>query len=578
MRNLFKVLFITILLTGATGIVHADITIHLDIETSSGSIYNKDITVTPCDSDNAGTMATTAYCAIIQAFPINEYQWTWFGTDAFLDSIKTTINNDNGNGIYWGWFANLNLGQTALNKYTLNSGDTILLTYNINPLKISVDNQTPTVGNNIIATVTEFGYDESWNPGWNPATGGKLIVGSNSFDLDANGTYSLQIIDTTPIIVKGQKTGYIDSSLMTINPILSPRQGGGGGGILALQLSQMVAPKPIFKPVFDISKALDFLATQQKENGSFGEDMYTDWSALALASSPDHREIKKKLLQYFSENKLAGELLTDYERRAMALMALGLNPYNINGENYIGKIVAGFDGKQFGIADQDNDDIFALIVLQNAGFKTDDKMILDNVSFVLSKQKENGSWDNSVDMTGAALQALGFLYTNETVKKSLEKAKEFLKQNQKDDGGWNNISSTAWAIGGLLAVGETITTWEKNGSNPFDFLAASQEADGGMKNDIFTNKIWETAYATVAMSNKPWNQIMQKFEKPKILVANVSTKIEKKQEKTKLKKVITIRNVPAVTATVINAPIEKTAIERKPRILKRFFNAIFNFF
>ena len=48
----------------------------------------------------------------------------------------------------------------------------------------------------------------------------------------------------------------------------------------------------------------------------------------------------------------------------MALMSLGLDPYNTNGENYINKIISGFDRKQFGDASVDNDDIFALITLQ----------------------------------------------------------------------------------------------------------------------------------------------------------------------------------------------------------------------
>ena len=47
-----------------------------------------------------------------------------------------------------------------------------------------------------------------------------------------------------------------------------------------------------------------------------------------------------KIIKYFLENKFSGTLVTDYERHAMALMALGLNPYNTNNENYIKKITA----------------------------------------------------------------------------------------------------------------------------------------------------------------------------------------------------------------------------------------------
>jgi hypothetical protein len=140
----FIVLIIAFVVLGFSSNVYADTTIHLDIETSAGSLYNQDITVTPCDSDNAGTMEATAYCAVLQSGLTNN--WSWFGTDAFLNSIDSAVNNDNSNGIYWAWFNNLNLGQTALNKYTLVDGDSLLLSYDINPLKISVDNQSPIVG------------------------------------------------------------------------------------------------------------------------------------------------------------------------------------------------------------------------------------------------------------------------------------------------------------------------------------------------------------------------------------------------------------------------------------------------
>ena len=34
---------------------------------------------------------------------------------------------------------------------------------------------------------------------------------------------------------------------------------------------------------FDLEKAFEFIILQQKENGSFGENLYTDWTAVALA-------------------------------------------------------------------------------------------------------------------------------------------------------------------------------------------------------------------------------------------------------------------------------------------------------
>jgi len=328
-----------------------------------------------------------------------------------------------------------------------------------------------------------------------------------------------------------------DQVTLNIHSLVSNIQNSGvTGNSISTSGGKSASTDSGSKSIFDVAKALDFLASQQKTNGSFGEDLYTDWSALALASNPKYQDQENKLITYFSTEKLSGNLLTDYERRAMALMTLGLDPYNTNGENYINKIVSSFDGKQFGDVNQDNDDIFALIVLQNAGYTQNDKIMSIDIPFVLNAQNENGSWDNSVDMTGAAMEALSPFNQNEQarpndplvgqVKTALTKAENFLKQNQKDDGSWNeNASSTAWAIEGILAQGEKIEDWKTtSGNTPLDYLATVQDTDGGIKDTDLNTKIWETGYVVSALSGKTWNQTMQTFKKenlPKIVVATL---------------------------------------------------------
>ena len=108
----------------------------------------------------------------------------------------------------------------------------------------------------------------------------------------------------------------------------------------------------------------------------------------------------------------------------MALMSLGVNPYNVNGKNYVQKIISSFDGKQFGNPNEDNDDIFALIVLQNAGYSKDKKIIQDTIDFILSKQKENGSWNNSIDITGAAIQSISIFAGENFLLRGVSQADE----------------------------------------------------------------------------------------------------------------------------------------------------------
>jgi len=519
MKNqIFRKILVSFAIFCFFNVAYADTIIHLDIKTPKNILYNKDITVTPCDSDNDITTPeiTTAYCAILQSEIQNDWSWDW-APGAFLNSLSgisgfTSKDKDN-NDIYHYWSWSLN--------------------------------------------------------------GIEGIVGLNQYELQLNDLILLDFIDPNP----------------TPSPSGNNGMGGGGGALAAIISSSSTTPSftvpiilPAIKANFDLKKAFEFLISQQKENGSFGEAIYTDWTALALASG-NYQEQTIKLVKYLGDSETINPSLTDYERHAMALMSLGLNPYNIyptgvraSRENYIEKIIASFDGTQFGNVNEDNDDIFALIVLQNAGYTQDEKMISSDISFILNRQKENGSWDESIDMTGATIESLSAFFLAPGVRESLEKAKEFLKKNQKDNGGWNNASSTAWAIEGILALGEKPEDWVKNNNTPFDYLATLQDADGGMNNGYLQNKIWETAYVVSALSGKTWNQIMQKFEKPKTLAIVAVTEIAVKNPKKIIKKeMLTATAINAITAPV--APIQTEQIKTpKKSWFVRFIDSIFSIF
>ena len=389
--------------------------------------------------------------------------------------------------------------------------------------------------------------------------GGYADVGLNQYDLVANDLISLSFVDPieeTPEVTPGE------------DETTEEQQSSSSG-------SRSSRKKE--KTIFNLEKAFEFIISQQKEDGSFGEDLYTDWTALALATTQNYTKETIKLVKHFGELKISGTVLTDYERHAMALMALGLNPYNTNGENYIEKIVAGFDGKQFGDANEDNDDIFALIVLQNAGYDEKDKMILDGLSFILNRQKEDGSWDNSVDMTGAGIQALSDFKENESVKSALEKAKEFLEKNQKDNGGWSDsVSSTAWVQNGILALGEKPEDWRVDVNTPLDYLATMQDVDGGIKNENLENRIWQTAYVISALSDKTWNQIMQNFEKVEPLTT-ITVQPKQPTPKPKIVKPKTENLTNQNTATVINSVVPTSEPEIEDgnwfsKLLSKFFS------
>lgn len=488
------------------------INIHLTITTPTNSLYDEDISVEACESDNpaSGNLKTTPYCAILQTNLDSTWNTGW-APGIFLDSIDNvagyTSEDAEGNPVYhyWSW---------------------------------SLNNE-------------------------------EAIVGLNQYDLQENDLIALTFID--PVILEPEPEP-------EPAPEINVSSGSSSG-------SSRVSTKKE-KKEFNLEKAFQFLSDQQEENGSFGEDLYTDWVALAYSSSQNYPEIVEKLKQFLVEDNLENPNLTDYQRRTLALMSLNINPYKLKQGNYIEKITAQFDGIQFGDKQLINDDIFALIILQNAGFTKDEIIIQKTVEFILSRQKENGSWEDSVDLTGAAIEALASALGAEPAPKALatlEKARIYLKENQKNDGGWDNPSATSWALQGIMALRENPSKWEQENKNPLIYLAEEQDEDGGIKNKNVKNRIWQTAYVTTSLSGKTWNQIMNSFEKeiiqkPEITLV-IPKEIIKKETISQLNKKIEKEEIiPEIITSELMSENQNEKSETKNKfrgILLKILNIIF---
>jgi hypothetical protein len=537
-KNLFKLSFtiFAVCFFWSASPVKAEMattTIHLQIKTYDVSLYDADIDVTACtDSATATTTSVNGKCAVEQSGLVND--WSWWGEDVFLNSIGSYINNDADNGVYWGWFSNLDYGLVALNKHLLSEGEKLLLTYNINPLRISVSSTTPFINATTTMTLEQFGLDASWNPAWLPAASSTLVIDGAEVK-NVSGIYEYVAATTTPASIYGKKDGFIDSDSLIIAaaepvvPVIPDKNseqenpspitaggaviitsGGGGGG---LQITTAVK--------VDLVKAADFLNAEQNADGSFGSVLITDWAAIALASFNPNSQASSKIKSYLliDPDPLVGlNPASDYSRRAMALMSLNINPYNGTKTNYIKKIISFNDGRQFGDASLYNDDIFALIVLAKAGYTVNDKIIQEAANFIISKQLPDGSW-GSTDLTAAAIQALKPVSTLTGISEALVKARNFLINSQLVDSGFGNTYTTAWVIQAIAALGEDPSAWLKNGNTPESFLALSQGADGGLEKDYSydVNRVWSTAYAIPAIQNKPWFNILNSFSKENLL-------------------------------------------------------------
>jgi hypothetical protein len=269
-----------------------------------------------------------------------------------------------------------------------------------------------------------------------------------------------------------------------------------------------------------VPRALAYLSSAQNTDGSFASLVLTDWAALAFAAS-DPGSAKTLLRGYLQTAAPTLSAITDYERHAMALMALGIDPYTGGPSDYISPIVSSFDGTQIGDASLDNDDIFALFPLTHAGYGASDTIIQKTVAFIISRQAANGSWDSSVDITAAAVQALAPLSSLPDVPAALSKAETYMRSQQQANGGFGsagqaNSFSTSWVMQAIAALGQQESAWAPGGYYPNDYLASVQQSDGGVEvvSASAQTRTWATEYATPGSLGKTWSSLLSSFSKP----------------------------------------------------------------
>ena len=296
----------------------------------------------------------------------------------------------------------------------------------------------------------------------------------------------------------------------------------------------------------DVAAALAYLASAQREDGSFGSPMLSDWVAIAFSAALPPGDAKEKLREYLRAALPPLASITDYERHAMALSALGINPYSGTPVDYIAPIVRAFDGTQIGDAALDNDDIFALFPLLAAGYSAYDKIIQKTTAFILSRQGSDGSWDGSVDMTAAAIQALVPVRVLPDVSLALIRAEGYLRSQKPGD----NSFSASWARQAISALSWTPSGWTPTPFTEDDRLAGLQQADGGVEPESsgIETRVWATAYAIPAALGKSWPMLLQPFMKP------ASPEVLEKAEGQE------------ATSTITESPVAPAALVEKPDV------------
>ena len=469
---------------------------------------------------------------------------------------------------------------TGIDKTMLTGGETVGIYFGTSH-HVVLDKNNIYAGDTISATSEKYNYESNtWNPlsgvsigltlpnpndEWNPT-----IVGT--YPVDVNGNTKITINNINKYNLGIVEDYYFPSYFIVVSQV--PVGSGGSSGDIS--------------KTFSISGAISYLSSKQKSDGSFGDFLYTDWVAIGIETSSLGQDIKTKILDYFKNNPLNSSIVTDNERHAMALMALGINPYSGTSVDYISKITNNFDGVQFGDTSLDNDDIFALIVLSKAGYSSSDDKIIKDVNYLISKQSSDGSW-GSIDLTAAAVQALNNFRDINGVSDSISKALKFLTRSQQNDGGFGNSFSTSWAIQGLFSESALYSAEIKKAD---DYLISKQQTDGGLENltDDIDNRIWATAYSIPAILSKPWSSVINSFQK----IITVSTpsnnpitekivekpiildlpKVEIKKEEVKPIEEKIINKTPIKSKIVKNIKLEKPIIKaiEKNGDIKNYIN------
>lgn len=537
---------------------HADATssvaVHLSIRTATTTLYDADVSVPACEESASSTPALSGYCAV-KASGLDSV-WTPWGDMLFLESVQG-VANDFSSGLSWNWFSDLEYGQTSLDEHVLSEGESLLVTIGRMPLKIALSTSTPVVGATTTVSVLEFGFDAGWNPAWLPASTTTVSYAGLSATTTASGEVEFVATSTDPFIVYAEKEGFIGArtnvspravDVQTEQSHASSGKSGGGSS----------APAHRY---LDVAKAVSFLASNQRSDGSFGSDLYTDWAAIALSLLP-YSSARDKAARYLESASLSGSV-TDFERRAMALMSLGIDPRSGTSVDYIAKIERAFDGTQIGDASLVNDDIFALFPLLKSGFASSDDIIKKTVAFIVSRQTGEGSWEGSADLTSAAVQALSLVPSVDGVPASLSKARAYLAALPRTSGGFGNPYTTSWALQAIAAFGEAPSSWASDFYDPNDFLAIAQGDDGGVGDQSLgvNSRVWATAYAVPAALGKPWGAILSSFSRPVTTVSYVpATAPETREATSTTQEAVVATSTPALEPMTVFVPVPEARV------------------
>ncbi len=253
---------------------------------------------------------------------------------------------------------------------------------------------------------------------------------------------------------------------------------------------------PEKKPTQGLFKESIIGATKwMKANRDFSiYDHFVDWDVIGLARSNEGvtSAYYPAFEKYVKEQQGSFRKVTDYERMTLAVTAIGKDPRNIAGYDFIEKIYnneritnQGTNGVIFALLALDSNNY---VVPENARW-TREKLL----KWLLEQQNSDGGFPlaegatSDVDITAMALQALANYQDTTGVKSATIKALDWLSKQQRIEGGFQsagsvNSESISQVIIALSSLGIDLTDkrFKKEKGDLRTALLAFVNKDGGI--------------------------------------------------------------------------------------------------
>lgn len=169
--------------------------------------------------------------------------------------------------------------------------------------------------------------------------------------------------------------------------------------------------------------------------------------------------------------------------RPLRALALADDPRAALDGELVQRVLASFDGTQFGAPHALNDDAYAILALTQAGLPTADERLVASAQALAAAQQDDGGWGWAVgapsgtDMTGLILRALHLVAELETPR--LNAALSFVASTRagtgyaETPGGTPNCESTTWALRARSLGGRP------DDPGAWRMLVSLQQPDGG---------------------------------------------------------------------------------------------------